>query len=148
MNPTLCFTESIRAPRAQVWSTMLDAEGYAHWTAAFCEGSRFEGAWSEGAKIRFLDPNGNGMTAEIAESRAPEWLSIRHLGEIREGVDDTTSATVLAWAPAYETYRLGETPEGTELQVRVEVTPESEPFMARTFPEALRRLKTLCEGGA
>jgi uncharacterized protein YndB with AHSA1/START domain len=53
MNKTLTFSVSIQAPRRLVWDTMLGAETYKAWTAAFCEGSSFTGSWDEGSKIQF-----------------------------------------------------------------------------------------------
>lgn len=145
MKKTLRFTERILAPRARVWSLMLGPESYRVWTAPFCEGSYFEGSWAEGAKIRFLAPSGDGMTAIIAENRPQERVSIRHLGEVKAGVDDTTSPQVQSWAPAHETFDFVATEEGTELQVSVEVTPAFEQYMNDTYPRALKRLKELCE---
>ncbi|MBI3130072.1 MAG: SRPBCC domain-containing protein [Acidobacteria bacterium] len=145
MKTTLNFTQSIRAPRARVWDTMIALETYKLWTAAFGEGSTFEGSWASGAKIRFVGPSGDGMTSEIAENRPGEFLSIRHLGEIQGGVEITDSEAVKAWAPAYENYGFSETPEGTLLEVSLEVVPEWESFMRETFPKALQRLKALCE---
>ena len=108
MTKTLTFEIAIRAPRARVWDIMLDPETYKAWTSAFCEGSYFVGSWDEGAKIQFLSPSGDGMTAVIAENRPHEFVSIRHLGVIEKGVEDTSSAKVRAWAPAYENYRFSD----------------------------------------
>jgi hypothetical protein len=148
MNKTLHFSIVIQAPTARVWDTMLGREGYEAWTAAFCAGSTFDGAWSEGAPIRFLAPSGDGMVAVIAENRRHEFVSIRHLGEIHAGVEDTTSDKVRAWAPAYENYAFRPTDGGTELTVDVDTMAGFEHYMNETFPKALTRLKALCEGAA
>ena len=145
MTKTLTFDIVIRAPRARVWTTMLDPETYKAWTAAFCEGSHFVGSWDEGAKIRFLSPSGDGMTAVIAENRPREFVSIRHLGVIEKGVEDTSSDKVRAWAPAYENYRLSDVPDGCRLTVTLDTVPEYEQYMRDTFPKALALLKDLCE---
>ena len=50
----------IHAPREAVWRAMLHSPGYEQWTAAFCEGSRYEGSWEAGTPIRFLGPDGGG----------------------------------------------------------------------------------------
>lgn len=142
----LVFEVSIRAPRERVWDHMLGNAGYRHWTAAFCEGSYFTGTWAAGAPMRFLSPGGDGMLAEIAEWRPPAFVSIRILGEVRQGVDDTTSDAVRAWAPAYENYRLDETPEGTHVCVTLDSAPAYEAYMRETYPKALQRLKALAEG--
>jgi uncharacterized protein YndB with AHSA1/START domain len=141
----LHFSEEIRAPRSRVWQTMLADDTYRAWTAPFCEGSHYEGSWNEGDRIRFLAPNGSGMTAVIAESREPEFLSIKHLGEVVEGVEDTTSERVRAWAPAFENYTLSPANGGTEVKVDLDIAPEYEQYMRDTWPKALAKLKTLCE---
>ena len=145
MTKTLTFEIAIRAPRARVWDTMLDPETYKAWTSAFCEGSYFVGSWDEGAKIQFLSPSGDGMTAVIAENRLHEFVSIRHLGVIEKGVEDTSSEKVRAWAPAYENYRFSDLPEGCRLTVTVDTVAEYEQYMRDTFPKALALLKALAE---
>ena len=145
MTKTLTFEIAIHAPRARVWATMLDPETYKAWTSAFCEGSYFVGSWDEGAKIQFLSPSGDGMTAVIAENRLHEFVSIRHLGVIEKGVEDTSSEKVRAWAPAYEKYRFSDLPEGCRLTVAVDTVAEYEQYMRDTFPKALALLKELAE---
>lgn len=44
----------VQAPREPVWARMLNSPTYEQWTAAFCEGSRFEGSWDPGQTLRFL----------------------------------------------------------------------------------------------
>ena len=145
MTKTLTFETAIRAPRARVWDIMLDPETYKAWTSAFCEGSYFVGSWDEGAKIQFLSPSGDGMTAVIAENRLHEFVSIRHLGVIEKGVEDTSSEKVRAWAPAYENYRFSDLPDGCRLTVAVDTVAEYEQYMRDTFPKALAVLKDLAE---
>ncbi len=138
----------IHAPREAVWHTMLHSPGYEQWTAAFCEGSRYEGSWDPGATIRFLAPNGDGMVARIDEHRPAEFVSIRHLGLIHQGVDETESEAVKAWAPCHENYSYIDTPGGTRVRVDVDVFGAYESWMTDTWPKALQALKTLCEGPA
>jgi len=142
------FSITIDATAAVVWHHITDPESYKHWTSAFAEGSHFQGAWDAGSKIRFLSPSGDGMVSEIAESRRPEFISIRHLGFISGGTEDTTSDAVRAWAPAYENYTLLPTPQGTTMIVDQDVDPEWEDHMAQAWPKALERLKGLCEASA
>ncbi len=147
MKKTLNFTISIKAPKQVVWEKMLNDETYRIWTAPFAEGSHFVGSWEQGAKIKFLGPGGDGgMTSEIAENRPFEYISIRHLGEIVNGVEDTTSEKVRAWIPAYENYTFADEDGGTKLTVELETVPDFEQYMNDTFPKALEVLKGLCEG--
>lgn len=143
---TLTFETTIRAPRRAVWATMLGPEGYQAWTAAFCEGSHYVGSWDEGARIRFLAPSGDGMVSVIAEHRPEEFVSIRHLGMIEKGVEDTTSEKVRSWAPAYENYRFTDGPEGgCTVTVTLDTAADWEAYMLDTYPKALALLKGLCE---
>lgn len=144
----LAFSAVIGASRETVWDVMLAPATYQRWTAAFSEGSRFEGSRAEGSRILFLGPGGDGMVSEVAESRRPESLSLRHLGMIRDGVEDTTSEAVKGWVGARESYRLSETGGATELQVDLDVAPDFEEYMLRTWPIALGTLKEICEAKA
>jgi hypothetical protein len=140
------FATDIQAPVAVVWQQVTAPQSYRQWTTAFCEGSNFEGSWDQGAAIRFLSPSGDGMVSEIAENRAHEFISIRHLGYIHQGVDDTTSAAITAWAPAYENYSFSALPNGgTRLVIDQDVALEYENYMTDAWPKALALLKQLCE---
>ena len=146
---TLRFDTTIHAPREKVWQTMLEQDTYRIWTAEFTAGSYYEGSWEKGEKIRFLSPEGHGMTAVIDENRPFEHISIRHLGEIRNSVDDTDSESVKSWAGnAFERYTLREENGTTHLEVTCDVTPQYEAIMNDMWPRALARLKTLVETGA
>lgn len=139
------FIATISAPASVVWHHITALESYKHWTSAFTEGSYFQGSWDTGSKIRFLSPSGDGMVAEIAESRKNEFISIRHLGFISNGTEDTTSEAIRSWAPAYENYTLVQMPSGTKMVVDQDVTADFEEYMNQAWPKALNLLKELCE---
>jgi uncharacterized protein YndB with AHSA1/START domain len=142
----LRFSTRIQAPRQRVWELMLAPDSYRIWTAPFSEGSYYEGSWEEGGRLRFLTPGGReGMVAEVAQHRPAEYVSLRHIGQIRDGMEDVDSPEVRAWAPAYENYGLIDAAGGTEVQVEMDVSPAYESFMQDTWPRALAELKALCE---
>lgn len=143
----LQFSINIAAPAAKVYELMIGEASYRDWTSAFMEGSHYEGSWVQGERIRFLAPSGEGMVAEIAENKPHEFISVRHLGSIANGVEDTQSESVRAWAPAYENYRFTATPEGSTLTIEQDTVAEYEDYMNNTWPKALERLKMLCESG-
>jgi uncharacterized protein YndB with AHSA1/START domain len=143
----LHFETLINAPRRDVWDTMLEPETYQKWTAEFMEGSYYEGSWEKGESIRFLGPDGSGMKAVIAENRPHEFVSIKHVGLITDGVEDTESEEVRSWAPAYENYTLSERDKSTRVEVDIDVTPEYEEMMTETWPRALEKLKEISERG-
>jgi uncharacterized protein YndB with AHSA1/START domain len=142
---TLHFASRIDAPPQTVWNTMLGADTYTKWTADFCEGSYYEGSWEKGQRIRFVAPNQEGLSSIIDENRPHEFISIRHIGMVKNGVEDTTSEQVKRWAPSFENYTFVPVDGGTELRVDLDVEPETEKYMQDTWPKSLERLKQLCE---
>jgi uncharacterized protein YndB with AHSA1/START domain len=138
----------IAAPVSRVYQMLIGSESYAMWTSAFGEGLYFEGSWQTGQRIRFLTQEGHGVTSEVAENRPNEFLSIRHLGYIDDdGIEDTSSEAIRAWAPAYENYTFTATPQGTKLTVSQDITDDFE-SMPDAWPKALAILKALCENRA
>lgn len=145
---TMTFTVHIKASRERVWNTMLDADSYREWTRPFMEGSYYEGSWDEGATIRFLSPSGEGMVAIVERNQPHEFISIRHLGFVAHGKDDTTSEAVTSWAPAHENYRFEAVGGGTQLTVEQDMLDDYVPMMEAAWPKALDALRALCEGQA
>ena len=141
----LHFSISITASKKHVWNTMLDPDTYKVWTEPFCEGSYFQGSWEKGERIQFLAPNGSGMISEIAENRLYESISIRHLSYVKDGLEDSDSQEVRNWAPAYENYTFVPTDQSTVVKVDIDITPEFEEYMLEKWPQALSRLKEVCE---
>ncbi|HET7274101.1 MAG TPA: SRPBCC domain-containing protein [Longimicrobiaceae bacterium] len=142
---TLHFTTTINAPKAKVWSTMLDDETYREWTSAFAEGSSYEGSWEQGSKIVFGDPDGNGMVSRIAENRPHEFISIEHVGFVQNGIEDTESEDAKKFAGARENYTFRETDGVTELKVDMDTDEEYRSMFEEMWPRALKKLKSLCE---
>lgn len=140
----LQWSVDIAAPASTVYQVLVGLESYKQWTSAFGEGLYYEGSWRTGQRIRFLTQEGHGVISEIAENRPDEFLSVRHIGYIANGVEDTSSEAIRAWAPAYENYTFTATPQGTKLIVDQDMTQEFE-GMVEAWPNALARLKALCE---
>lgn len=143
----LQWSVDIAAPASKVCQTLVGLESYTQWTSAFGDGLYFEGSWQKGQPIRFLTPSGHGVISEVAENRQNEFISIRHLGYIVNGVEDTSSEAIRAWAPAYENFSFTATPQGTKLTVEQDMTDEFEE-MVQAWPKALATLKALCENRA
>jgi hypothetical protein len=122
-----------------------DLKNFKLWTEAFIEGSYFEGSWNKGERIKFLTPAGEGMSSIIAENIPFEFLSIKHLGFIKNGVEDVESPEVKSWAPVFENYTFRDRDGATELNVDMDVVQEFEEHMNSAWPKALARLKGICE---
>lgn len=143
----LQWSVDIAATASKVCQMLVGSESYTQWTSAFGDGLYFEGSWQKGQPIRFLTPSGHGVISEVAENRQNEFISIRHLGYIANGVEDTSSEAIRAWAPAYENFSFTATPQGTKLTVEQDMTDEFEE-MVEAWPKALEKLKALCENRA
>ena len=127
----------IAAPPSKVYQMLVGLESYKQWTSAFGEGLYFEGSWQTGERIRFLTQEGHGVVSEIAENRPDEFVSVRHLGYIDDdGVEDTSSEAIRAWAPAYENFTFTATPQGTKLTVEQDMTDDFA-SMPEAWPKAL-----------
>lgn len=141
----LQWSVDIAAPASRVYQILVGPESYKQWTSAFGDGLYFEGSWQQGQPIRFLTPSGHGVVSEIAENKPNEFISIRHLGYIADnGIEDTSSEAIRAWAPAYENFTFTAAPQGTTLTVDQDMTDEFE-GMVEAWPRALAKLKALCE---
>ncbi len=148
----LHFSATINAPKEKVWNTMLEDATYREWTEAFHKGSYYEGSWDVGSKMLFLGPNDDGttggMVSRIAENRPYDFISIEHLGEVANGVEDTTSERVASWAGAHENYTFTENDGKTEVQVDLdfaEGNPEMLAMFEGMWPKALAKLKEIAE---
>ena len=86
------------------------------------------------------------MISEIAESIYPEFISIRHLGYIIMGVEDTTSDAVKKWAPSYENYTLSKIGDDlTEFKLSMDVVDEWYDMFLEMWPKAMAKLKEVAE---
>lgn len=150
MKETMHFEIMIKAPVQKVWDTMLGQESYKEWTSVFEPTSYYDGSWEKGSKIKFLGSSGDGMLSEIAENILYQFVSIKHLGEIKNGVADTTSESVVAWTPAFENYSFSSQDGETQLAVDMEMpsSPETKAMKEMfegMWPKALLKLKEICE---
>lgn len=150
----LHFETFINASKEKVWESIITDATYRDWTAPFSSGSNssvsyFEGSWEKGSKMRFLSKNENGelggMLAEIAENRPYEFISIKHVGMIMNGVEDTESEEVKKWIPAFENYTLSETDGKTKMEVDLDTNEEYAEMFEEMWPKALEKLKEVAE---
>jgi hypothetical protein len=130
---------------------MLSDASYRQWTKVFMEGSYFKGNWEQGSKILFLAPMGDGrgeggMVSRIAESRPYEFVSIEHLGMVKDGVEDTESDYVKQWAGAHENYTFEVEGSGTKLTIDMDLEESEADKLEQAWKKALETLKTLVEG--
>ncbi len=139
------FSININAPKERVWKTLWDDATYTKWTSFFAEGSHAVTDWNEGSKVLFLDGKRSGMVSKIESKKPNEFISFQHFGEVKDGVEDTTSEKVKGWAGALESYSLKEINGKTTLTVDMDVVDEYKDFFLKTFPNGLQQVKLLSE---
>lgn len=134
-----------------LWELVVDPDHYRFWTNTFSEGSDFNGDWTKGSNIRFVveDENGieSGMLSEIVESQWPEFISIRHVGLVVNGVNDYDSPLAREWSPAFENYRFISKEDGTcifevEQDLPEETAEEFKGNWEKSFDLMAMRLET------
>lgn len=142
------FSVSINAPKEKVWDILWSDASYRKWAAAFTEGSHaVTDNWKQGSKVLFLDGKARGMVSTIIENKPNQYMSFTHLGEVKDGIEDTTSESAKQWSGATENYTLAETGNGIDLTVEMEgaIPGEFKDYILNTWPKALEKVKELAE---
>ena len=139
------FKIVIRASKEKVWDVLWGDTTYPAWTAVFSEGSKAETDWKKGSEVLFLNDKNDGMFSTIEESIPNEYMSFRHLGEVKAGVKDLNSGKGSEWNNSLENYTLKSIAGKTELKVDINLVKEFEDYFAKTFPKALEKVKELAE---
>lgn len=140
----------IKASREAVWETITDLNKYKRWTCVIHVRSFFEGSWNKNETIRFLIINKNGkkegMVSEIAEIRMHEYLSLKHLGYVIDGIDDTSSEEIKTWAPSFENYTLFKLDDQhTRFKVDMDILDDYYTMFTDLWPKALENIKKIAE---
>ena len=142
----LNFSININATKEKVRKVLWDDSSYREWTSAFSEGSYAEtDNWKEGTEVKFLDPNGSGMVSMVAANKPNEYMSFKHLGEVKDGLEDRSSDKIKEWAGAMENYTLKEKDGVTELAVNMDTADKFKDMFMKMWPNALDNVKTLSE---
>lgn len=140
------FSISINAPKEKVWNVLWDETSYSKWTSVFAEGSSVvTDNWKEGSKVLFLDGNGSGMVSMVAANKPNQYMSFKHMGEVKDGIEDISSENIKGWLGSMENYTLKEAGGKTELKVDMDITENFKDFFLNTWPKALEQVKLLSE---
>lgn len=135
------FKIAIDAPREKVWNILWGDTTYPAWTAIFSEGSHARTDWKKGSKVLFLDGKNDGMVSTVAENIPNEFMSFKHLGVVKNGVEGPPQE----WDGNIENYTLKTINGKTELIVDMEAPEEFKDYFQKTFPKALDKVKELAE---
>ncbi len=85
------------------------------------------------------------MVSMIEANRPNSFMSFKHLGEVKNGIEDTESDAVKGWAGAHENYTLNEVDGKTELSVDMDMNEDYKDMFMQMFPKALEQVKILSE---
>ena len=148
----LQFKVTIKAPVSRIYDLMLgisNKSSYEQWTALFNPTSTYEGTWIKGTKMLFIgvDENGEkgGMVSRIVDNIPNRFVSIQHYGLYKADKEITEGPEVEKWANGYENYSFEENNDSTTLTVDVDVNNDFLDYMNETYPQALEKLKEVCE---
>lgn len=147
----------IDSPVEKVWASIVSQDRYNYWSSSFnpnpdpsANPTYMEGGWRKGDAIRFLgkEENGNisGMICEIAENRYLEFISIKGIGIIKDGVEYFDTPEAQKWVPTFENYtfkKLGE--EKTRMSVETSIDEEDYENFVDMWSDALVKIKEVCE---
>jgi uncharacterized protein YndB with AHSA1/START domain len=143
------FGITIQSTVEKVYKIMLEDAGYREWTSVFNPTSRYEGSWQKGSRILFLGTNhdgkAGGMVSRIRENTPNEYVSIEHLGMVKDGIEILPGPEVESWAGILENYTFTSDDGNTFLSVDLDSNPEFESYFSETWPKALAKLKEICE---
>lgn len=145
----LHFEISIKASTDKIYKTLITEDTYREWTSVFNPSSYYIGDWKKGSKIVFLgtdkDGQTGGMVSRIKENLTDKFISIEHLGIVKNGDEITSGPEVEGWAGSLENYTLKSTNGISLLEIDIDSNQEFKSYFLETWPKALEKLKSICE---
>jgi uncharacterized protein YndB with AHSA1/START domain len=136
----------IAAPAEKVWKTMLDKETYDKWTSVSWPGASYQGKWGKGENIRFASEDGSGTLATIIAFEPYSYIDCEHIAVLLSGgIEDKDSDLAKGWVGTKEAYRFTEENGNTQLLVTLNINPDWEKMFNEGWPNALNKLKEICE---
>ncbi len=137
---------SIKASNQKVWEVLLNDDTYRKWTAAFTEGSYFEGTWEEGSTMKFLAPDNNGLASKVIKHDKGKEIVLSHQQMIYNGAASSPEPGEDEWVGYEEIYRTEE--RGGEVILTIEQdlgSKEEEEQFSVLWDKALMVIKELAQ---
>ncbi len=97
------------------------------------------------ATYNFYQPDGGGMFSKIEQSKLNEFMSFRHLGEIKNFEKQPIDEKTKLWSGGAECYSLKEENGNTMLDVNLDTLENFGEYLSEKFPKALAAVKQLAE---
>ena len=93
------FKIEIAAPREKVWKILWGDETYPAWTSVFSEGSKVETTGKKEVKCIFQMTKAMAWHLPLLKKYL-EFMSFKHLGMVKNGVEDLNSEQIKEWPGA------------------------------------------------
>jgi len=143
MNP-LEYSIEIKATPEKIWNTLWDDTTYRKWVSVFHEGTYYVTDWKKGSSVQFLNLDGNGVYGLIHENIPYQFLSIHHLGEVKNHINQPIEDS--NYSDVFENYTLLEIDNNTyKLVIQLTNFEAYQSYFDQTFPLALDKVKELAE---
>jgi hypothetical protein len=137
----------INAEVQKVWNTTFDLPTYEQWTSIFDPSSTYIGNYEKGSEIKNTSKdNRGGMVGIIAENTPYELLAIQYTGIMANGsydLDENYNEIIKGVREDYTFTKISD--NQTKLQIKTVTLSEWSDFLESTWPQALEKLKTMCE---
>lgn len=142
---TLSYEKVINAPLQKVWDVLWSPETYSEWTRFFAAGSQMKSDWKVGGKTYFMGSDNEGMVSTIDSLDEPRQVVFKHLGMVKDGVEDTQSKDIMEWSGVFEKYFLIDLEGKTKLHVEVQVEKSWKDHINKGFIKGLEIVQNLAE---
>jgi uncharacterized protein YndB with AHSA1/START domain len=140
------FKIDIAASKQKVWAVMFNPKTYKEWVNASWPGAYYEGGWKQGENLKFMSPGQGGTMATLVEHRPYEFILAKHIAVIdSNSKEDRDSEVAKDWIGTTEAYSFAEKNGKTKLKVEINTNPEWEKMFTDGWPNALAKLKEVCE---
>ncbi len=145
----LHFETEIAGSIKKVYKTMLEDKTYREWTSVFNGTSHYKGSWQKNSRILFIgtDEKGSegGMVSRIKENIENKFISIEHIGIIKNGREILCGLEVDKWKGSLENYTFITRKGNTVIAVDIDAGADFIKYFEETWPKALLKLKEICE---
>jgi uncharacterized protein YndB with AHSA1/START domain len=145
----LHFEILIDASVERVYNIVINEKTYSEWTSEFNPTSHYKGTWEKGSKMLFLGTEQGstigGMVSMVKENIPNRFISIEHVGYVKDGKEINSGPEVEKWSGMMENYMFTDKNGKTLFSVDMDSNDEFKSYFLRTWPKALNRLKSICE---
>lgn len=139
------FEIEIDASAEKVWDVLWNEATYPEWTSAFGHGGKAISDWNQGSKVLFMGDDSGGMLGIIDTKIPNEFISIRYVGIIANGVEDQTSEEAKKWSGMLEDYTLKHSNGKTNLTMEMDILEEYKADFLKMWPKAMEKIKEIAE---